>query len=408
MVKWIIIFPIALLIIGFLLLRHLFREPDFHKPTGRYSVGTHHFELFDKIRNRRISFRVFYPVDTDQTGSFLPVMDTRVSRAFSKMYHIPGGGKPSPSNSIIDAPVSERGAYPVTLFSHGAFSFDTQNLSTMEELASHGFIAFTISHTDEALLTIFPDGETAAATDSSFIQNSMKMSRKDVIAYKKQLQILKSDSSDEQKLQAYKDMGENFYRELEPYLKTRVADVHFLLASLNELNSDQSFPGHGQMNLERIGMFGHSFGGITASYICSEEDTPVRAGINMDAPVLTYRGIVPQLKRPFSFFYSTQTSLMKEGKINMTGTNSYYAENSENSVYSLSFEGTGHYNFSDFNFMPPFFRYTPMLGSINGLKMSEIMNRSVLEFFNQTLKDDKDNFYTSGVSPFIEVDMQKN
>ncbi|MBI9107813.1 MAG: hypothetical protein JEZ04_13785 [Spirochaetales bacterium] len=404
MTKWIIIILALLIISVFVfLIVPLFKEMDFHKPTGKNKVGTNHFEIYDNKRERRISVRVFYPAIAESGSEYLPVMDPNVGKAFGKMYHIPGGGgKSSPSNSLIDGRIVE-GMYPVIIFSHGAFSYDTQNLSTLEDLASNGYIVYTLSHTDEALLTIFPGYELAPAPDTSFIENSMKMSKEAVIEYKEQIEILTGLSPGAEKLKAHKHLGVNFYNGLKPYLEQRLTDIHFLLGSLKGLQADSTFPVAGKMDLDRIGMFGHSFGGITTSYICSEEDSPVKAGINMDAPVIIYDDDIPRLKRPFAFFYSTETSLIKEGTINLTGCNSFFEEDSSNPVFSLSFEGTAHYNFSDFNFMPPFFRYTPMLGSIDGMKMSKILNRSVLEFFDYTLKKDDESFYAAGDSPYEEV-----
>jgi hypothetical protein len=407
MTKWIIIISamLIILVLAFLIVP-LFKEGKFHIPTGKNKVGTNHFEIYDNKRERRISVRVFYPAVAESRGEYLPVMDTNVGKAFGEMYHIPGGGgKSSPSNSLIDGQIVE-GIYPVIIFSHGAFSYDTQNLSTLEELASNGYIVYTLSHTDEALLTIFPGYELVPASDTIFIENSMKMSKEAVIEYKEQIEILTGPSLVSEKLKAHKHLGVNFYNGLKPYLNERVADIHFLLDSLKDLQADSTFPTAGKMDLGRIGMFGHSFGGITANYICSEEASPVKAGINMDAPVIIYDDEIPRLKKPFAFFYSTETSLMKEGTINLTGCNSFFEEDSASPVFSLSFEGTAHYNFSDFNFMPPVFRYTPMLGSIDGIKMSEILNRSVLEFFDYTLKGDDDSFYAIGDSPYGEVTLK--
>lgn len=404
MTKWIIIIAaLVILVILALIIVPFFKEGTFHKPTGKNKVGTNHFEIYDNNRDRRISIRVFYPAVAESGSEYLPMMDPNVGKAFGKMYKIPGGGgKPSPSNSLIDGQIVD-GKYPVILFSHGAFSYDTQNLSTLEDLASNGYIVYTLSHTDEALLTIFPGYELAPAPDTSFIENSMKMSKEAILEYKEQIEILTGPSAATEKLQAHKHMGLNFYDGLKPYLEERLADIHFLLDSLEDLQTDPTFPAAGKMDMDRIGMFGHSFGGITTNYICSEEATAVKAGINMDAPVIIYDDEIPRLKRPFAFFYSTETSLMKEGTINLTGCNSYFEEDSSNPVFSLSFNGTAHYNFSDFNFMPPVFRFTPMLGSIDGIKMSKILNRSVLEFFDYTLKGDDKSFYAGGESPYEEV-----
>ena len=406
--KWIWIVLISAIIITLIIIfiTPLFKELDYIKPTGKYSVGTHLFEVVDNTRretlsedsssSRRLAVQVFYPAEIDASGALFPTMDRRLSEAFSKLYRIPAGNGESPlSSSIIDAAIADGDSFPVIIFSHGGFSFNTQNLSTMEELASHGYIVFAISHTYEAMLSIFPENETIELADPSILQNSMKIGKDEMKAYINRLNILKNAVDEEDKIRTYQELGGTFYKDLEVFLSVRIDDIHFFLNELGTLNDTDSFLLNGKMELDNIGMFGHSFGGITTSYICSEENTAVKAGINMDAPVITYKNEDLQLKRPFAFFYSTETSLPKSGKIDMTGTNSFYAENSSKEAFSLTFDGAAHYNFSDMNFMPPFLRYTPLLGKIDGIKMAELLNKTVLGFFDYELKNETGNMYGS-------------
>ncbi|RKX74148.1 MAG: hypothetical protein DRP60_10735 [Spirochaetes bacterium] len=388
---------VALVLIGFFVLRPLFRSPDFIRPTGGFGVGTTLLEMFDPLRNRRLAVRVFYPTDGRQEGPYLPVMDTRVGKAFSKLYRIPAGrGKSAPSNSVIDTSISSEGPFPVVLFSHGAFSFAEQNLSTCEELASHGYVVLALSHTGEALLTIFPDGETVSVADDSFLRASMAASKDDVQTYASQMKFLAGDASLEDKHRTYIELGAGFYHGLEPYLTTRLEDIHFLLDELGTLNNKPSSLFAEALDIDSIGMFGHSLGGITASYICAEQDTPVKAGINLDAPVVLFSQDNITIQRPFAFFSSTESSLGRGITLDLTGANSYYAETAETEVFSLSYEGAGHYNFSDFNFMPRILTYTPLLGRVDGLKMAVHLGRTIREFFDYTLRGDTEAFDFEG------------
>ena len=66
------------------------------------------------------------------------------------------------SHSYPNAPVARaRPRYPVLIFSHGYASSPWQNTVQMEELASHGFIVFSIGHTYESVAIRFPDGRIA-------------------------------------------------------------------------------------------------------------------------------------------------------------------------------------------------------------------------------------------------------
>lgn len=80
-------------------------------------------------------------------------------------------------------------------------------------------------------------------------------------------------------------------------LKLRVEDVQFLLDQLERWNQDGPHGMKGRLNLERIGMSGHSFGAVTTQAICGQrflgrpmfEDTRLTAALPL-SPSTTRRG----------------------------------------------------------------------------------------------------------------------
>ena len=52
MIKWILLILIVIIVVIFFILRPLFKEPDFHKTSGDYKVGTHLFETVDSGRSK--------------------------------------------------------------------------------------------------------------------------------------------------------------------------------------------------------------------------------------------------------------------------------------------------------------------------------------------------------------------
>lgn len=81
------------------------------------------------------------------------------------------------------------------------------------------------------------------------------------------------------------------------------ADTHFVLDQLEQLNrSDPSNTFTGRLNLQAVGIFGHSFGGATAAQFC-HDDNRCKAGIDIDgAP---YGSVVREsLHQPFLFLTS--------------------------------------------------------------------------------------------------------
>jgi hypothetical protein len=65
------------------------------------------------------------------------------------------------TNSSRDLPVSPREKdYPVLIFSHGWGEHYSHSTILMEELASHGYIVFSIAHHYECKFSFYPDGQT--------------------------------------------------------------------------------------------------------------------------------------------------------------------------------------------------------------------------------------------------------
>jgi pimeloyl-ACP methyl ester carboxylesterase len=81
------------------------------------------------------------------------------------------------------------------------------------------------------------------------------------------------------------------------------ADIAFVLDRLERLNaSNESSKFKGRLDMTRVGIFGHSFGGAQAAQFCSQ-DSRCKAGIDVDGQPL---GSVVQagLHQPFLFLLS--------------------------------------------------------------------------------------------------------
>src|SRR5262249_16465252 len=123
-------------------------------------------------------------------------------------------------------------------------------------------------------------------------------------------------------------------------LTTWVLDVHFVLDQAEKLNaSDENFKGH--LDLSRIGVFGHSFGGYTTDEVTAS-DARVKAGVTLDRAATTNLG-----KKPFLF----------------VGANAIPTPAQQTAdKYWLLINGTAHLNYGDFGLLRP---VAPMLyGSV--------------------------------------------
>lgn len=123
--------------------------------------------------------------------------------------------------------------YPVLIYYPGGMCHRLSNAALCEQLASMGTIVFTRDAPRDAPIVAFPHGQLVP-----FVPDSD-----------------------------------------EDYIWPRVTDVRFLLDQLESLNRTEPFAG--KLNLNRIGMFGHSCGGYLAN-ICAVEDARIHAAVNMD------------------------------------------------------------------------------------------------------------------------------
>ncbi len=147
------------------------------QPTGPYQIGTSYFALVDESRpeaftddpkdHRELLVRTWYPAqpvpgavpepfwgrDTKQIGPLLAQFMRLPKTAFDDLALVQ-------SHAYTDAPLAKsKSSYPVIVFSHGYIpGFISQNTAQMEELASHGYIVFSIGHAYETVANIFPDG----------------------------------------------------------------------------------------------------------------------------------------------------------------------------------------------------------------------------------------------------------
>lgn len=223
-------------------------------PTGPYPVGIIDRELTDTDRGRRLMVSVWYPAA--QTGLPAPLTQhpDQVATGLGKLAGLPGFPfqhlryfKLAASNGVpvrvADAP------FPTLVFSHGLVGLRLQNSSSLQELASWGYIVVAIDHTDAAAVTVFPDGAT----------NFYNLERFGITA-------------------ADREPGKNMMDE--KVFPVWVADQRFVYDTLEKWATTDPLLA-GKIDLTRIGSLGHSFGGATALEVC-RIDARCRAAVNMD------------------------------------------------------------------------------------------------------------------------------
>ena len=217
-------------------------------------VGTRVFEWTDSSRTdifadkedalRRIMVQFWYPAVKRNSGErFIYFQNNKmIVNELANHYSVPkflvAGVIEIETNSFLGLePSTNKDSYPLVVFSHGRGGYKHQNSIQCEELASRGYVVVAVGHTYDSFITIFSDGSTAPYLSEK--------SRKAGEAAKPKI-------TTEQKLDL------------------RVGDIQFVLDQIDHLQGKN--PLFGIIDLERVGMFGQSFGGATTIATASTDN----------------------------------------------------------------------------------------------------------------------------------------
>jgi predicted dienelactone hydrolase len=344
-------FLFRLLIFAFVaalpILLPVFRLPA---PTGPYPVGTTNLHLIDRTHpetftpnpddHREFMVQIWYPAHVEpgtRPDAYMEHLPFQLSHLSLVRTH-----------AYLDAPVSDsRTFYPVLIFSHGYIGLVEQNLTQMEELASHGYIVCSIAHTYQAQATVFPDGHNVPV-----------------------------------------DLGlsNDFMRGISPtqamyaeHLRIWTDDTRFLINKLERIQEgEKESLLAGKLDMARLGIFGQSFGGVTAVQVCMVDDRCL-AGISLDSGLprdYAGRTMVSPLKQPFMFMLNENWAYFMRTNLGAV----------KNTAYGVTVRGTTHFDFTDLFLYSPVLKFTKAFGPIDGYRMVKIVNDYTLAFFDKHLK----------------------
>jgi dienelactone hydrolase len=133
-------------------------------------------------------------------------------------------------------------------------------------------------------------------------------------------------------------------RQVEELVGLRVADERFVL---DQLSRRDEFPGRfaGRLDLERIGLFGHSFGGAIALEVC-RIDSRCKAGANLDGyPYVHAEG--PAAVKPSMFLWSEPLSAADPAWRQAVRDARRLTRQTPHGGYHLWIKGTRHLSFAD-------------------------------------------------------------
>ncbi len=358
-------------------------------PSGPYAVGTRYLHFLDESRPepfteatddvRQLAVQVWYPTD-EREGAAAPYL-----RA-AELLPVPEWLKTLKTHALLDAPVSRRGApFPVVVFSHGWGEYAAQNTVLMEELASHGYAVFAISHPYESKLWFGPSGEPIGMDmQSAELQARLKeQSNPEALALLPKLQTASTDEEREAVLQRTAELLPKMLLEGS---RLWSQDISFIIGEAVKLATDEG-PFVGKLDASRVGVVGVSLGGIAAGNVCVT-DNRCRAGVNLDGG--TYAQLDATIARPFLFMSSER----------YRGYDEVFLSRTAGPSYAIVVGGSDHVNYADICLLDP---PRVMVGDIDPERMLAIIDTYVLAFFGQHLKGESNRLLEGPSSNYPEV-----
>ncbi|MDQ3250654.1 MAG: carboxylic ester hydrolase, partial [Chloroflexota bacterium] len=254
-----------------------------------------------------------------------------------------------------------------------AIGFRQMNTFQVEALVSHGYIVAATDQPYTAASVVFPDGHQATGLSL----DQMKPL------------IHQSYSPTEQ---APTLNGRKLDKGIVPYL---VQDVTFTLNQLAALNqADPNAILTGRLDLQHVGTFGVSLGGIVGSEACRLEPR-LRACLVMDAPMPS-DVVQAGLQQP-TLWITRDAETMRlerrraggwsEADIREHQTTMRAAfENLRGDGYFVQVPGMFHVNLTDIPYWSPLLSWLGVTGPIDGQRAHSIVNAYSLAFFDRHLQ----------------------
>lgn len=364
-----VVFILTLLIVVSLVSSFIFPVYEIPEPSGDYLIGTESFVIDDELileaytndssDYRKIKIQVWYPAEDTATYEQAPWLDDGIvvprglSKSIGLPYFILDHTKDIMSHSYIEAPLSKAlEIYPVIIISHGWGGFRNIHTDFAEELASLGYIVIGVDHTYGSVATLFSDEEVAYLNPDAL---PLREDTPDFLDYATQL--------------------------VDTYASDITATINFL-EKMNASTSMSKFSG--KLDLNNIGLIGHSTGGGAAVDIALDDDR-IASVIGLDAWVEPIDDVKLDngLTMPSLFIRSGDWE---------TGFNNKklyeLIDNSSNIPELYQINGITHYDFAMVYMYSPLTKNLGYTGELESEYLTSILKSMITDFFNETIKND--------------------
>ncbi|HKL79435.1 MAG TPA: hypothetical protein VJ888_03245 [Mobilitalea sp.] len=387
--------------------------PKLLKNTGEYPISSFNLKMIDEVRTeiyteeeqdvRELMVTIWYPSEETKSVVNKPYISNlnMFGSTLTKELEMPSFlfdyFDCIKTQVTVGAPVSNQSdQYPLLIFSHGLGTISELYTSIITELVSNGYVVASVNHTYSTMATVFPgEGVTTFKTDVE------KYSEE-------QLTVLE---------------------------ETWVKDIEFVLTQMDHLNAGiDNGVLKDRIDMSKIGVIGHSFGGEAAYQACYSNDR-ISVGINLDGSIYSINPKVPIKDKCFMLMASEeyaaaiessnsgvqdydelsasqQLELEKQGRTKqqyeesarqMKFANSFFKEILDQGSIYISIDGTKHYNFSDAPLISPLTKMMGLTGEIDGKRGLKIINAYTVQFFNEHLKNMQGSLLNGPTKEYPEV-----
>jgi dienelactone hydrolase len=376
----------------------------FPKPTGAYAVGMRQYHWIDTSRKeerssdpahpyRELMVKAWYPAQKTEIGDvvtpYAPAMvdlERTHAKKIGKKITLLLKGKYRPVYVLYKPEAliaqSEK-PFPVIIFSPGNVVPDDLYSAYCTELASNGYVVFSINHPYDCHFVDFPGGRRVWMRTDDY--DKLPQTGKEA--------FLESDT------------------------ETWVADTLHVLNHVEREARDTASIFYNKLDLEHMGIFGHSFGG-TAAVQCCRRDNRLIAGCLIDSG-LSGADFAKPFTKPFMFIRAKESMLKTIAKKDPAWKKWFHERvflevdklisNMGHGAYDINFAQAEHMTFSDLAILkhvsicPWMFNYFGT-GPVDGFEMTDMVNKFLVSFFDKYLK----GVPTEVLEPYRAAGMEKN
>ena len=262
---------------------------------GPHEVGTTRFELVDTARGRTLVTQLWYPTATPAADVPTEMLEAEPHRTqYAQLLAAAPDCPRRTAHVALDAPADASGGpYPLIAFSHCHDCVRFSEMTVAERLASHGFVVVAVDHTQNTIYDHLAGMEVTLGSDFDTI---------------------------------------------------REGDVEF---AIDQVLAGATPIAAADVDATKLGVFGHSFGGVTAGLV-AQDDARIGAALAiaspMDNPLIPGVSIA-NLHVPLGFFVAVEDNSITE-----IGNKLIREQNFDMAsvpVWKWEVADAGHWSFSD-------------------------------------------------------------